>query len=99
MSPSHSSFRPRDAALLLLLALIWGNSFLFIKLAVQAVPPLWIVTIRMVLGACLLFIIARVTGEQAPSDLKSFVKMGVIGIFGSALPWACQAWAQRFLDS
>jgi len=99
MPPSHSSFRPRDAALLVLLALIWGNSFLFIKLAVATVPTLWIVTIRMVLGACLLFIIARSTGQQAPSDFRTFLKLGLIGIFGSALPWAAQAWAQRFLDS
>jgi drug/metabolite transporter (DMT)-like permease len=99
MLPSQSSFRPRDAALLLVLALIWGNSFLFIKLAVQVVPPLWIVTVRMTLGAGLLFVIARATGQQAPSGWRSLVTMGLIGIFGSALPWAGQAWAQRFLDS
>src|SRR5262245_27192757 len=99
LSPGPASFRPRDAALLLLLALIWGNSFFFIKTAVAVVPHLWIVTIRMVLGASLLFVIARATGQKAPGDWGSVAAMALIGIFGSALPWAGQAWSQRFLDS
>jgi len=99
MTPSHSSFRPRDTALLLLLALIWGNSFFFIKTAVAAISPLWIVTVRMLLGAALLFVIARVTGQAAPRDFRSVARMAMVGIFGSALPWAGQAWAQRSLDS
>jgi drug/metabolite transporter (DMT)-like permease len=66
---------------------------------VAVVPPLWIVTIRMSLGALLLVCLARATGQKAPTDVKSFMQMGVIGVFGSAVPWAGQAWAQRFLDS
>ncbi len=99
MQSTSSSFRPRDAVLLVILAVVWGNSFLFIKAAVAAGPPLWIVTIRMILGAALLFVIARTTGQRAAFDRRSFLTMGVIGIFGSALPWGGQAWAQQFLDS
>ena len=39
MAATHSSFAPRDVALLIVLALVWGNSFLFIKTAVSVVPP------------------------------------------------------------
>jgi drug/metabolite transporter (DMT)-like permease len=110
MLATHSSFRPRDAALLLVLAVVWGNSFFFIKTAVAVVPPLWIVTTRMALGATLLVLIgltqkgrpsrAREAELRAPPlDLGTFVKVGMVGIFGSALPWAGQAWAQRFLES
>lgn len=99
MSSSGSSFRPRDSVLLLVLALLWGNSFFFIKTAVAVVPPLWIVTFRMILGAALLLVITRATRERAAFDWHGFVAMGLIGIFGSALPWAGQAWAQRYLDS
>ncbi len=99
MSVSTSSFRPRDAAQLVLLALIWGNSFLFIKTAVATIAPLWIVTIRMTLGCLLLFAIARATNQKGPQDLSSVLQMALVGIVGSALPWAGQAWAQRALDS
>lgn len=99
MAASHSSFAPRDAALLLVLALIWGNSFLFIKTAVGAVAPAWIVTLRMALGAALLIVIALARREPTPQGLGSILNLGLIGIFGSALPWFGQAWAQRSLDS
>jgi drug/metabolite transporter (DMT)-like permease len=99
MKAGSASFRPRDTAWLLVLALIWGNSFFFIKTAVAVVPPLWIVTLRMALGAVLLWVLARVTGQAAAWNWPDFFKMGLVGIFGSALPWAGQAWAQRALDS
>lgn len=94
-----SAFRPRDVVLLLILALVWGNSFLFIKIAVASVAPPWVVTSRMVLGTVLLFTLALVRKEPAPRSWKTIVELGAIGIFGSALPWLSQAWAQQFLDS
>ncbi len=93
------SFGMRDGALLLLLALVWGNSFLFIKTAVAVVPAPWIVTIRMTLGTLLLFAIAVATRQRGPRDLRSVGVLALIGILGSALPWYGQAWAQQFLDS
>lgn len=99
MTTAVSAFRPRDAALLLVLALVWGNSFLFIKTAVAVMPPPWVVTARMVIGALLLSGLALGSRERAPRDLATFRNLAVIGVFGTALPWLGQAWAQQFLDS
>jgi drug/metabolite transporter (DMT)-like permease len=99
MAATHSSFTPRDAALLVVLALVWGNSFLFIKTAVAHVAPAWVVAIRMTLGAALLIGIAAVQRKAPPRGFNIIFKLGLIGIFGSALPWFSQAWAQRSLDS
>lgn len=92
-------FQLREVVLLALLALVWGNSFLFIKIAVASVPPPWIVTIRMVIGALLLLGIALASTQRAPRDLASLLSLAFIGVFGCALPWSGQAWAQQFLDS
>jgi drug/metabolite transporter (DMT)-like permease len=94
-----SAFSPRDAALLGLLALLWGHSFLFIKTAVAAVAPLWVVTIRMALGGLLLLAVAAFRRERLPRDRGTLVKLTIVTLTGSALPWVGQAWAQRFLDS
>jgi drug/metabolite transporter (DMT)-like permease len=99
MSSAVSAFRPRDAALLVVLALMWGNSFLFIKIAVAAVPPPWIVTLRMIIGGSLLLVLALRSPERAPRDLTSWWNLAVTGLVGAALPWVGQAWAQQFLDS
>src|SRR5438105_2933049 len=42
---------PRDLLTLITLAALWGASFLFIKLAVEDVPPLGVVEMRLLLGA------------------------------------------------
>jgi drug/metabolite transporter (DMT)-like permease len=94
-----SAFRPRDVVLLLALALVWGNSFLFIKIAVSVIPPPWVVTLRMVIGGLLLLTLALTSKERAPRDLATLGNIAVVGILGTALPWLGQAWAQQFLDS
>lgn len=99
MTSATSSFRARDAALLVLLSLLWGNSFLFIKLAVAAIAPLWIVAGRMTIGGVLLLVIVAALRQRVPRDAPTIAVVAFIGIVGSALPWVGQAWAQQFLDS
>lgn len=96
---SRSSFSPGDAGLLLVLALMWGNSFLFIKTAVASVPPPWIVAGRLTLGGLLLLGIAAVRRQALPRTRRDLVLLAVVGVVGAAMPWSGQAWAQQFLDS
>lgn len=94
-----STFSARDVLLLCLLALIWGHSFLFIKLVVASVAPIWIVTARMLAGGGLLLFVMGLRGTPVPRAPSTLRKLAMIGILGSALPWALQAWSQRHLDS
>lgn len=48
----------RDTALLLITALAWGSSFMFIKIALNDVPPLLIMSLRCLIGGSLLWIVA-----------------------------------------
>ena len=52
----------RDITLLLLLASLWGASFMFIKVAVEDVGPIALVAARVFLGAAGLLVIARSRG-------------------------------------
>lgn len=99
MSSSRSSFSTADAGLLVLLALMWGNSFLFIKFAVASIPPEWIVAGRLTIGSALLIAIVAVRRQTLPRTARDLVVLAVIGVAGAAVPWAGQAWAQQFLDS
>lgn len=96
---SASAFRLRDTVLLALLALTWGNSFLFIKMAVATVPPVWIVAFRMTAGGLLLLVVTTVLRRGIPRDGATLGTLAFLGTVGAALPWSVQAWAQRFLDS
>jgi len=79
----------RGYVALLLLALIWGASFLFIKLAVRDMSPATLVLARAAGGAFtlgLVFAARRQTPFSAGmrARLRPFV---VMAVFGSLLPW------------
>ena len=99
LGQASGAFSLRDGWLLLVLAFMWGNSFLFIKLALAAVPPVWIVATRLVVGALLLGAVIAVRREAVRGALAAWPAIAFVGLVGAALPWIGQAWASKFLDS
>lgn len=100
-TPAHVSgaFSLRDGLLLTVLSLMWGNSFLFIKLALAAVPPVWVVATRLTIGTLILLGLMIARGEGIGRALGSWPTIAFVGLAGAALPWIGQAWASKFLDS
>lgn len=103
LAPVHrarsSTFTPRDVGLLVLLALMWGNSFLFVKTAVASIPPGWIVAGRLTVGSALLVAICLARGKALPRTWQTWLLLGAISVVGTGLPWFAHAWAQQALDS
>lgn len=89
----------QDFALLLLLALTWGSSFLFIKQAVDTLPPLSLAVGRITIGAIMLLLIARAKGQKAPRGLGLWGRMVFLGIIGNSLPFFLIAWGEQFTPS
>ncbi|MEF8699153.1 MAG: DMT family transporter [Candidatus Accumulibacter sp. UW26] len=84
--------RPRDLIDLILLAALWGGSFLFMRYAAPAFGPLALIWLRVAIAAlCLapLLVLRRQVGALRENGLG----IVVIGIFGSALPFVLIAWA------
>jgi drug/metabolite transporter (DMT)-like permease len=76
--------KDRLAALFgLLLALLWGISFLSIKVALVQIPPMTMAVYRFVIACALLPAIARMTGERLrvrPADLPALAVGGLTGV-------------------
>src|SRR5438445_5946259 len=89
VEPSHNHVMRRGYAALVLLALIWGASFLFIKLAVRDMSPATLVLARALFGALPLGVILaprRQTSFPAGTR-RRLLPLVVMAIFGSSLPW------------
>ncbi len=102
MAAPASTLRPpglEDFALLLLLALTWGSSFIFIKQAVETLPPLSLAVGRIAIGAAILLVIARVKGQAAPRGLALWGRMVFLGVIGNALPFFLIAWGEQYTPS
>lgn len=52
--------------MLLALAAFWGTNFVFVKLAVTAIPPATFVAARLVIGALILVAVVRALGYTFP---------------------------------
>lgn len=70
----------QDWALLVLLSLIWGGSFLFARVAVQEIPPMTLVLARVALASLALNLFIWATHRTSNGSLPwaSFVVMGIL---------------------
>src|SRR4249920_422438 len=91
----------RSTAMLLALALIWGASFMFIKVAVREIDPLALAWMRVLLAAVVLVPIAVVVaGRGGAGQARSALgRLTTLGVLNSALPFALIAWAEVRIDS
>ena len=57
--------------LLLVLGLIWGSSFIFIKYTIYTIPPISAVLLRMFVAAICLFVYIKVSKIELPYDKEA----------------------------
>src|SRR5919198_3339001 len=88
--------------LLLIVAGIWGASYLFIKVAVREIEPTAMMDLRLVLAAAVLvpFLAARLGFRHAAAEIRS-AGFGafVLGTLNMALPYTLIAWGEKHIDS
>jgi len=90
--------KPKHWAVFFLLSLIWGASFLWIKIAVQEVGPLTLVTLRIFFAVLILLVFVLVRKNRPPAR-RIWVPFFIQGMFSAALPWVLISWAEKSIDS
>jgi drug/metabolite transporter (DMT)-like permease len=89
----------RDWGILMVLALVWGSSFLLIELGLTGFGPLTLVFLRIALAVPLMLVAMRVAGQVLPRDLFSWRQLTIIGFLNLAFSQALFFWAQTRIDS
>lgn len=84
----------REWALLLLLSVIWGGSFLFIKLGLRELPPLTFVFARVFLAALALAAYLAVTGLRFPRQAAVWRAFFGMGLLNNLLPFTLLFWGE-----
>lgn len=85
--------------LMILLAALWGPSFVFIKVGVETIPPLTLVFGRVALAAVLLYLVLRWQHGRLPDSLTTWKHISFVALVHNAIPFVLFAWGEQYVDS
>jgi drug/metabolite transporter (DMT)-like permease len=92
----------RYGPLIVVLAALWGSSYLFIKVGVRDFEPTVLMTLRLLVGGLLLlgFLAATTGAGEVVSSVRGAWREGlVVGTINGALPFTLIAWGETHIDS
>ena len=84
-------------ALLMLLSVIWGASFLFIEMALVVMGPVSLVFFRVLIGALTLFFYLRLAKIPLPKNAEFWAPVTIMGALNNAIPFSLIAYGQLFI--
>jgi drug/metabolite transporter (DMT)-like permease len=82
-----------------LLAVLWGSSFLWIKMALHGFSPVQMSVIRAILGAGLLVAVCLIGRQRLPRGRRIWGHLVIAAIFGNVLPYILFPFGEQTVDS
>lgn len=83
----------------LVLCVIWGSTWLFIKLGLEALPPITFAAIRFIISCTIIFVIIRIRGIQLPRARADWTLLAISGILSFALNYGLVFWGEQYISS
>ncbi len=96
---TQQSLSPRAWAELLLLGLIWGGSFLAIRVALDEVPVLTTVFHRVFWAMLALWVAIAAMRLPVPRDPRIWVAFLVMGLLNNVISFGLMAWGQLHIET
>ena len=81
------------------LGLIWGTSFLWIKIAVAETGPFTLVGLRLLFGFLGLLVVMVIQKTALPRDPRTWLAFAFMGVFNTALPFLLITWGETRIAS
>jgi drug/metabolite transporter (DMT)-like permease len=83
----------------LALAAIWGSSFLFIKVAIDELHPIYVTLGRVAFGALTVLVVLAVLRDRLPRDPKLWAHTAVIAAVGVVVPFTLFGYGEQRIPS
>jgi drug/metabolite transporter (DMT)-like permease len=90
---------PVDWLVFLALGLMWGSSYLFIKIGVETLEPFTLIATRLGIGLIVLGIVVALAREPLPRQPRMYVHLIVLSVVSVALPFFLITSAEQSTDS
>ncbi|MGZ2257825.1 DMT family transporter [Roseobacter sp. A03A-229] len=96
---NQMSLSPKAWSALLLLALIWGASFLSIRVALDEIGPLTVVAHRTLWAMLVLWAVVWIMRLPVPRDAATWGAFLIMGLLNNAIPFGLMAWGQIYVET
>jgi len=83
----------------LLLCLIWGSTWLFIKLGLADLPPFTFAGIRFVIASTILFAIIKARRLSLPRTRADWTLLAVTGVLSFSFNYGLVFWGEQYISS
>lgn len=80
------------------LYIIWGSTYIAIRIALESIPPFMMAGIRFLLAGLLLYVWCRLRGQPTPPS-QSFLKISWSGILMLFCGTGSLVWAEQYIPS
>jgi drug/metabolite transporter (DMT)-like permease len=88
-----------DWLIFLALGLMWGSSYLFIKIGVETLEPFTLIALRLGIGLTVLVTVVALAREPLPRSARMYGHLFVMSIVSVALPFFLITFAEQTTDS
>ena len=98
-APSGKAGNLFEFALLILLGILWGVPFALTKISLTTIPPITLVTARVLIAAATLWTIIGLSGYKIPNPKGLIGRLFLQGVVTCVLPYTLIAYGQQSVDS
>ena len=83
----------------LILTLIWGSTWIFIKIGLNDLPPITFASARFILSALIVFAIIRIQGIALPRKGREWGLLALTGVLQFGLNYGSVFWSEQYISS
>jgi drug/metabolite transporter (DMT)-like permease len=83
----------------LLLCGIWGSTWLFIKLGLEALPPITFAGIRFVISCSIILVLIRIRNISLPGRSRDWLLLLITGVMSFSLNYGLVFWGEQYISS
>ena len=86
-------------AVWLMLALIWGTTWIFIKVGLDDLPPIAFAAARFLLGVIILYFVIRIQKIPLPKTAKEWRLIALTGVLQFSVNYSMVFWSEQHITS
>ena len=83
----------------LILCLVWGTTWIFIKIGLEDLPPIAFAVARFLLAVIILFFVIRIQKIPLPKTAKEWKLIALTGVLQFSINYSMVFWAEQYITS